>query len=147
MLNRPEKDDPDNAKFNYHVSAVRIRSEHCVGFVKGRWSSLKGLRVAINGEKGLQYASLWIVACINLHAFAMKHEDGNFISRDHFYKKGRKYRKKQRKLEKEWRAERQRVANEEEEELDADDDTGLLEGKIKREELKEKLFEYIEMVE
>jgi hypothetical protein len=100
MLNRPEKDDPDNAKFNYHVSAVCIRSEHCVGFVKGRWSSLKGLRVAINGEKGLQYASLWIVACINLHAFAMKHEDGNFISRDHFYKKGRKYRKKQRKSEK-----------------------------------------------
>jgi hypothetical protein len=39
------------------------------------------------------------------------------------------------------------VANEEEEELDADDDTGLLEGKIKGEELKEKLFEYIEMVE
>lgn len=37
---RPEKDTPENTRYNYYVSAVRIRSEHCMGFLKGRWSSL-----------------------------------------------------------------------------------------------------------
>ncbi|KAJ7091298.1 hypothetical protein C8R43DRAFT_908307, partial [Mycena crocata] len=133
-----------NTKFNYHLSAVRIRSEHCVGFLKGRWSSLRGLRVAINGEKGLQYASLWIVACINLHAFAMKHEDGNFVSRSQFYKKGKRYRKQQKNLEREWKRARLQEAVRSERERDMDDDIGLLEGKLKREELKAKLFEYLD---
>lgn len=124
---------------------MRIRSEHCVGFLKGRWSSLRGLRVAINGEKGLQYASLWIVACINLHAFAMTHEDGNFTSRDQFYKEGRSYRRQQREVEKEWREERERVANEAEANRNNEDEIGLLEGKLKREELREELFNYLGM--
>ena len=126
---------------------MRIRSEHCVGFLKGRWSSLRGLRVAIDGAKGLQYASLWIVACINLHAFAMKHENGNFISADQFLKDGRVYRKRMSGLEKTWREERQRLADETEVLRNQDDEIGLLEGKLKREELREELFKYLQMEE
>ncbi|KAL1726521.1 hypothetical protein EV714DRAFT_192258, partial [Schizophyllum commune] len=63
----PEKETPENATYNYHVSRVRVRSEHCVGFLKCRWSSLKGLRVAVDATKGLIYASVWATTCIHLH--------------------------------------------------------------------------------
>ncbi|KAF8580704.1 hypothetical protein K439DRAFT_1356366, partial [Ramaria rubella] len=29
------KDIPENTKYNYYVSRVRVRSKHCVGFLKG----------------------------------------------------------------------------------------------------------------
>jgi hypothetical protein len=32
---RPVKLIPDNKTYNYHVSAVCIHSEHCIGFLKG----------------------------------------------------------------------------------------------------------------
>jgi RecJ-like exonuclease len=111
--------------------------------LKGRWSSLRGLRVAINGEKGLQYASLWIVACINLHAFAMKHEDGNFISADTFITDGRSYRKRLGRIEREWRKRQEEVAEELEARRNHEDEIGLLEGKLKREKLREELFSYL----
>ncbi|KAF7291261.1 DDE Tnp4 domain-containing protein [Mycena indigotica] len=37
----------DNKTFNFWVSHVRIRSEHAVGYLKGRWQSLRGLRQQI----------------------------------------------------------------------------------------------------
>ncbi|KAF8804572.1 hypothetical protein BYT27DRAFT_7106895, partial [Phlegmacium glaucopus] len=74
-----------NAKYNYHLSAVRVRSEHCVGYVKSRWGSLRGLCVSIKGEKGIQYAMLWIIACIHLHSFAMQHKRGEDLSKNNFF--------------------------------------------------------------
>ena len=82
---RPEKLQQRNGIHNYHVSAVHVRSEHCVGFLKGRWSSLRGLHIAITDEKSLHFATLWIIGCIHLHAFAMKHEEGQDMRRDTFY--------------------------------------------------------------
>jgi hypothetical protein len=76
MIFRSEKLQQRNAIHNYHVSAVRVQSEHCVSFSKGRWSSLQSLHVAINNVKLLQFATLWIIECIHLHAFAMKHKEG-----------------------------------------------------------------------
>ncbi|KAF9536532.1 hypothetical protein CPC08DRAFT_652079, partial [Agrocybe pediades] len=72
---KPESEEPSNEVYNNHVSMVRIRSEHAIGFLKGRFQSLKGLRVAISDEDTHKYATFWIVACIGLHAFAMKCED------------------------------------------------------------------------
>jgi hypothetical protein len=143
FFSRPEKLTAENTKYNYHLSAVRIRSEHCVGFVKGRWCSLRGLRVSINNEKGVQYASLWVMACINLHAFALRHENTAEFSTDEFYRMGKKYMKKQKKLERKWRRMRRRQNAEAEGIREAHDDEDLLEAKIMREELKEKLFEYL----
>ena len=71
---KPESNDPDNAIFNNHVSILRIRSEHAIGFLKGRFQSLKGLRVNISNEKSHKFATYWVVACIGIHAFAMKCE-------------------------------------------------------------------------
>ena len=104
---RPEKDTCENTRYNYHVSAVHICSEHCIGFLKGRWSSLWGLQSRINDEKGLQLASLWITACIHLHTFAMDHEDAWFITKDKFYKVGQRIIIKERHEQAEWNAMRE----------------------------------------
>jgi hypothetical protein len=53
---------------------VRIRSEHAIGFLKGRFQSLKNLRVSIKDEKTHKFATYWIAACIGVHAFAMQRE-------------------------------------------------------------------------
>ncbi|KAJ7128000.1 hypothetical protein C8R44DRAFT_779150 [Mycena epipterygia] len=54
---------------------VRIRSEHAIGFLKGRFQSLKSLRVSIKNEKTHKYATYWVAACIGIHAYAMQCED------------------------------------------------------------------------
>ena len=53
---------------------VRIRSEHAIGFLKGRFASLKHLRINIVNEASHMYATYWIAACICLHNFAMECE-------------------------------------------------------------------------
>lgn len=72
---KPERDLPENEEFNNHVSMVRIRSEHAIGFLKGRFHSLKHLRVRIKDEKSHKFATYWVAACIGIHAFAMQCED------------------------------------------------------------------------
>jgi hypothetical protein len=66
---------PGNEEFNNHVSMVRIRSEHTIGFVKGRFQSLKGLRISIKDERTHRFATYWIAACVGVHSFAMQCED------------------------------------------------------------------------
>jgi len=50
---------------------VRIRSEHAIGFLKGRFQSLKNLRINIKDEDTHKFATYWVIACIGLHSFAM----------------------------------------------------------------------------
>ncbi len=64
----------ENRDFNYALSKVRIRSEHAIGYLKGRFQSLKELRIRINNAQDMSYASCWIQACIVLHAFALDME-------------------------------------------------------------------------
>lgn len=42
---KPAADDPRNARFDKMVSQLRVRSEHCIGALKGRWQCLRGLRL------------------------------------------------------------------------------------------------------
>ncbi|THU93179.1 hypothetical protein K435DRAFT_639753, partial [Dendrothele bispora CBS 962.96] len=58
-----------NNEYNYWVSKIRIRSEHGVGFLKGRFCSLRGLRLRINNQLSIQFASLWVITAIVLHNF------------------------------------------------------------------------------
>jgi hypothetical protein len=67
----PECYLPNNKAFNEKVSSLRIRSEHAIGFLKGRFQSLKGLRVRINDKKTHKYATYWIAACVAVHNFAL----------------------------------------------------------------------------
>ncbi|KDQ52058.1 hypothetical protein JAAARDRAFT_91379, partial [Jaapia argillacea MUCL 33604] len=72
---KPERDLPNNEVFNNHVSMVRIRSEHAIGFLKGHFQSLKSLRVNIKDETSHKFATYWVIACIAVHAYAMQCED------------------------------------------------------------------------
>jgi hypothetical protein len=73
----------------------------------------------------------------------MKHEDGNFISADTFITDGRSYRKRLGHIEREWRKRQEEVAEELEARRNHEDEIGLLEGKLKREKLREELFSYL----
>jgi hypothetical protein len=60
---------------------VRIRSEHAVGYLKGRFSSLRGLRQQIDDPVDHQRALEWIRACIILHTYVIRRglEDDDFV--------------------------------------------------------------------
>lgn len=73
----------------------------------------------------------------------MNHEDGQDMSKDKFYQDGIKYQRKHKKEEQKWQREQRQKAAREEEECDKDDDTDLLDGQIKWEELKKELFKYM----
>jgi hypothetical protein len=61
---------------------LRIRSEHAIGFLKGRFPSLKNLRINITDEPSHIFATYWIAACIGLHSFAMQCEEDENPDRD-----------------------------------------------------------------
>ncbi|KAJ7125827.1 hypothetical protein C8R43DRAFT_958295 [Mycena crocata] len=54
---------------------LRIRSEHAIGFLKGRFHSLKHLRVNIRNEATHKIATYCVSACIGIHAFALRSEE------------------------------------------------------------------------
>ena len=70
----PAKLQGRNPEYSYHVANVRVRSEHSVGYLKGRFSSLRGLRLRIDRHEHLAYATFWAIACMVVHNFAMEHE-------------------------------------------------------------------------
>jgi hypothetical protein len=57
----------DNEFFNTSLSKARVSVEHCIGILKGKFQSLRGLRLAIRDEGDLTRASLWIRSCVVLH--------------------------------------------------------------------------------
>lgn len=126
---------------------MRIRSEHCVGFLKGRWPSLRGLRIRIDNEKNLQYATLWITTCIHLHMFAMDHENDVFVSGDAFLRQGLRIMREEAEMQQEWEEQRAEHAAAMEVEQEQSHDISLLEGKLKREELKGELFTYLNSID
>lgn len=70
----PTSSSDDNREFNLALSRIRIRSDQAIGYLKGRFPSLKELRVRITSPKDVTYASCWIQACITLHAFSIDTE-------------------------------------------------------------------------
>lgn len=75
---------------------IRIRSEHAIGFLKGRCQSLKSVRVNIVDERTHKFATYWVLACATVHTFAMKCEaeekssdedpaDDPFVAEGHDY--------------------------------------------------------------
>ncbi|KAE8236842.1 hypothetical protein A4X03_0g9307, partial [Tilletia caries] len=65
----------DFRRFNYNLSSIRIRSEHAMAYVKGRFPSLKGYRGLLATEEAEEFAQDFIVACLVAHNLAMKHDD------------------------------------------------------------------------
>lgn len=58
---------PENITFDRAVANLRVRSEHCMGALKGRFQCLRGLRVHINSKHQHISACQWITVSIILH--------------------------------------------------------------------------------
>ncbi|KDR70601.1 hypothetical protein GALMADRAFT_47600, partial [Galerina marginata CBS 339.88] len=65
----------DQRSYNYHVLKVRIRSEHCIGLLKGTFQSLKEIRLQVGDNKKHLELILWIRCCIILHNLIIRIED------------------------------------------------------------------------
>lgn len=98
----------------------------------------------MDDERGVQYASLWITGCIVLHAFAMDHEKDTPLSNNDFYKAGRKLMRDERRERESWQIEREEQLARAEADGEDGHDIELLEGRVKRENLKRELFKYME---
>ncbi|KAF7328200.1 DDE Tnp4 domain-containing protein [Mycena venus] len=83
---RPASLQPNNKTFNYHLSRVRVKSEHSVGYVKGRFSSLRGLRQQIDSSIAHERALAWVKACLVIHTLVgfieSGKEDEEFLEED-----------------------------------------------------------------
>jgi len=73
----------------------------------------------------------------------MDHKDAQFVTRDRFYKLGRKIMKREKRELREWNEAREDKALQSEWEREEQGEIELLEGKLKREELKKALFTYL----
>jgi hypothetical protein len=71
----PDSEDPENAQFNWHHSKARVRCEHAIGWLKGRFQSLRELRLTVKNQEHIEYTVQWIQACIVLHNFCLDWED------------------------------------------------------------------------
>lgn len=61
--------------FNYNISKIRIRSEHAIGLLKGRWQSLHKLRIQICNNQRHLFAIAWIRTCIILHNLTIDYQE------------------------------------------------------------------------
>lgn len=62
-------------KFNRHISSERVKVEHTIGILKGRFKSLTDLRIMVNGKRGHKRACEWVHACAVLHNFLINKDD------------------------------------------------------------------------
>ena len=57
----------DESAFNGKLSSKRVTVEHCIGILKAKFQSLRGLRLAMDDENNAKRAVFWIRACCVLH--------------------------------------------------------------------------------
>ncbi|PLW22447.1 hypothetical protein PCASD_11644 [Puccinia coronata f. sp. avenae] len=58
---------PENVDFNYHLAQSRVRIEHAIGILKGRFASLREMRSQIRNRHEMKEAIKWIISCVVLH--------------------------------------------------------------------------------
>jgi hypothetical protein len=76
---RPASLDPANAIFDRVLAQLRVRSEHCMGALKGHFQCLRGLQVNINSNSDHANALNWITVAIILHNLIIDVEGNSFL--------------------------------------------------------------------
>ncbi|EFP82854.1 uncharacterized protein PGTG_09822 [Puccinia graminis f. sp. tritici CRL 75-36-700-3] len=56
-----------NTKFNYCLAKSRVRNEHTIGILKGRWASLQQLCLSLYTPQHMLEIIRWINCCVALH--------------------------------------------------------------------------------
>jgi DDE superfamily endonuclease len=64
---KPASLQQDNATFNKIHSSLRVKVEHCIGMLKGRFQSLRGLRLRVDRKRDADRVVAWLMACAILH--------------------------------------------------------------------------------
>ncbi|KAF8579997.1 hypothetical protein K439DRAFT_1358302, partial [Ramaria rubella] len=142
---KPDKDLAENGRYNYYVSRVHVCSEHCVGFLKGQWSSLRGLRLHINNPSHIRFAVIWVTVCIILHNFAIlqeaKENEGRDVELNEFFREGLGLLAEEQRI----RDGRNAIAEQDGALTNHEQDTAwLIQARLRREELKHMLFEHLD---
>ena len=57
----------ENELFNHLFSSARVTIEHVNGILKGRFGSLKGLRIEIKEVEDFKRLNEWVLVCLILH--------------------------------------------------------------------------------
>ena len=68
-------EDLDIKKFNTYLAKSRVRNEHAIGILKGRWSSLREMWNQLQSPKELNYFIDWVIVCVLLHNMLAKIDD------------------------------------------------------------------------
>ena len=71
---------PRNTIFDRYVSRLRVRSEHAMGALKGRFQCLRGLRIHINSKSDHVEACHWVTIAIILHNIVVELEDNKSVA-------------------------------------------------------------------
>jgi DDE superfamily endonuclease len=79
---KPASLEPMNALFDKVVAGLHVRSEHCIGALKGCFQCLHGLRVHINSNNNHYEACKWISVAVILHNLIINVEGSQ--SAEHF---------------------------------------------------------------
>ncbi|KIK23916.1 hypothetical protein PISMIDRAFT_41300, partial [Pisolithus microcarpus 441] len=62
-------------EYNKHLSKVRVRVEHAFAALKGRFQSLRELRLHMNSLRDIRIAVHWVQCCIILHNMIIRFEE------------------------------------------------------------------------
>ncbi|KAF7358190.1 DDE Tnp4 domain-containing protein [Mycena venus] len=119
---------------------VGLPGKHAVGYLKGRFPSLKGLRLRIDNKEHQLFATVWVIACMVVHNFCMEHERlTTRFELDTFFQEGRRIMEE----------EQAQKSNDDQNDEEMDSvaladarDIELLEAQIKHEKLKQALFDF-----
>jgi hypothetical protein len=63
---------------------IRVKSEHTIGYLKGRFQSLRGLQQQIKNSRDHEMALAWVRACLILHNIIINIEHA-IDENDRFY--------------------------------------------------------------
>ena len=74
-LKEPECTCAEHRSYNYQLARLRVKSEHAIGILKGRWGGLKELRLTLATDRQISFAMTWITACIVLHNICVDEGD------------------------------------------------------------------------
>lgn len=71
----PEVTTSHRRNYSFELARLRVRSEQSIGILKGRWASLKELRLGISSDKAITHETDWVLACCILHNICRRKED------------------------------------------------------------------------
>jgi hypothetical protein len=72
---QPAASVPHNKLYNELFSSARVLIEHVNGILKGRFSSLRGLRTQVRQKKDIDSINKWILSCLILHNICVIQRD------------------------------------------------------------------------